>query len=128
MALDKLEVYRLLVYVALFCAWTAYEVYTERAQWKFVETQMELLDSSSEVINMAGLLQGMDLSSEGGNEVEIDFSGIPTVQLAMEDYIRERQSTYQTGFVVPDLADSAAEEAAAGFDPSVKAKRSELKK
>ena len=38
MALDKLEVYRLLLYLALFGVWTAYEVYTERAQWRFIET------------------------------------------------------------------------------------------
>ena len=40
---------------------------------------------------MRGLLEGMDLGSDDDSE-ELNFSGQQAFQLAMEDYIRERQS------------------------------------
>ena len=36
---------------------------------------MQLLDSSSEVINMRGLLEGMDLGSDNDDSEELNFSG-----------------------------------------------------
>lgn len=43
----------------------------------------------------------MDFNDDADFEISFDGKQAEFLQLAMEDYIKERQSTYQTGFTFP---------------------------
>jgi hypothetical protein len=83
-----------MIYLGLFALWNCYDLYRQYLQKVYRETQMKILESSYRPANLSGLLSAMDFNDDADFEISFDGKQAEFLQLAMEDYIKERQSTY----------------------------------
>jgi hypothetical protein len=101
-AILKVEGYRLYLYMLLFGLWNLYEAYRAYNRNYSQGMEMEILQKSFDMENgLTSLVVNLGLGDEDGDDqIEIVFSESQQkfLQLALEDYIKERQSEYETKF------------------------------
>lgn len=115
MALLYAEERRIWIYLGLFGLFNIYQMYKEYRRYQFEQLQFEILEKSYELDDgsLSGLFKSLGLGDEEGDDdlkITLDGQQQEVLRLALDDYIKERQSTYETGQLYDEMQAPPEEE------------------